>query len=129
MVEHAVLAPSGGNCQPWKFFADGMRLSVVHDRVRSKNLLDADHCGSLLALGAAIQNICIAAASRGLATRIERCPSGHDQTLVAKLSFSPGEPGSLARDAARLDAVSPAYRRMEGKAHQVRWRKTTRELW
>lgn len=105
MVEHAVLAPSGGNCQPWRFFADGMRLSVVHDRARSKNLLDADHCGSLLALGAAIQNICIAAASRGLATRIEPFPSGHNQTLVAQLSFAPGDPSSLAEDAARLDAV------------------------
>ena len=76
VVEHGCLAPSGGNCQPWKFYADGAQLWVVHDRERSKSLLDADSRGSFLALGAAIENISIAHDLRILALTIPAALSG-----------------------------------------------------
>ena len=49
-------------------------LLVGHDRARSKNLLDVGHRASYVALGAAIENIRIAAAKRGYTTAIEPFP-------------------------------------------------------
>lgn len=43
VVEHAMLAPSGGNCQPWRFYSEGEALHLVHDRQRSINRLDVGH--------------------------------------------------------------------------------------
>ncbi len=105
IVEYGMLAPSGGNCQPWQCFADDMRLWVVHNRARSKNLLDTDHYGSFLALGAAIENMRIAAASRGLATHVDPFPYARSQTLVARLSFAPADSPDLVQDANRLELV------------------------
>ncbi|MEZ4862674.1 MAG: Rv1355c family protein [Caldilineaceae bacterium] len=76
LVAQAILAPSGGNSQPWRFYTDNQTLWVVHDRVRSRNLLDPDHRGAYVALGAAIENIRIAAAQRGYATQISYFPTG-----------------------------------------------------
>jgi molybdopterin/thiamine biosynthesis adenylyltransferase len=87
VVEHGTLAPSGGNCQPWRFNFDGAKLWLIHDRQRSKNLLDGAHHAAYLALGAAIENMTIAAAQRGCRTRIVPFPCPDDQTVVAGLSF------------------------------------------
>jgi molybdopterin/thiamine biosynthesis adenylyltransferase len=65
VVEHAALAPSGANCQPWRFWWDGDALELHHDRVRSRNHLDRTHHASWLAFGAALENLSIAASHRG----------------------------------------------------------------
>jgi len=87
VVEHAILAPSGGNCQPWRFHVDGERLFVGLNRSRSTTLLDRRKHASLLALGAAIENIAVAAAHRDYSTRVERFPSQDDPDIVAALHF------------------------------------------
>jgi molybdopterin/thiamine biosynthesis adenylyltransferase len=91
IVEHGTLAPSGGNCQPWRFRFDGRRLWVVHDRERSRNLMDVVHRASYVALGAAIENIVIAAAHRGYRTEVESFPRAGDDSVVAALSFETGD--------------------------------------
>jgi nitroreductase/molybdopterin/thiamine biosynthesis adenylyltransferase len=88
-VAHAVLAPSGGNCQPWRFTWDGERLWLRHDRARSANLLDVGHRASLVALGAAVENLRIAAAHRGFTTAVSPFPCPDDPTVVAALTFAP----------------------------------------
>ena len=67
LVSSAVLAPSGGNCQPWRFVwsAEG-RLRCLHDVDRSASFLDFEHRAAYLALGAAVENVVIAAAAIGL---------------------------------------------------------------
>jgi nitroreductase len=87
VVEHATLAPSGGNCQPWQFYFDRGTLWVVHDTARSRNLLDGRGQASLLALGAAIENLVIAAAERGYATRVDDLPRPDHPAIVAALRF------------------------------------------
>jgi molybdopterin/thiamine biosynthesis adenylyltransferase/nitroreductase len=92
LVSQAILAPSGGNSQPWRFYTDNETLWVVHDRFRSQNLLDPDHRGAYVGLGAAIENIRIAAAHRGYATDITYFPHGDPTTTagdetVAALHF------------------------------------------
>lgn len=71
-------------------------LWVIHDKQRSKNLLDGDHRAAYIALGAAVKNITIAAAHRGYQTQIKPFPlSGHrfrsaQHETVASLSFLGG---------------------------------------
>ena len=114
VVEHGALAPSGGNCQPWRFFADDSCLWVTHDRERAANLLNRDGRGSYLALGAAIENICVAAGHRGNATAVDWFPRAADPDIVARLSFarsdSSGAPGSTGRFAAIRQRVTNRQR-------------------
>ncbi|HSU12753.1 ThiF family adenylyltransferase, partial [Longimicrobium sp.] len=98
-VEHGILAPSAANRQPWRFNWDGERLWVLHDRARSASLLDPSHRAAHLALGAAVENIAIAAAHRGVRLRMEPFPRPRDLSVAAALTFEPGEAG-LEDDAA-----------------------------
>ncbi|MCF8450177.1 MAG: Rv1355c family protein [Taibaiella sp.] len=61
MVEAAIKAPSAGNNQPWKWHFQGKRLYLFHDRVRSLSFGDYQDMASYVALGAAIENLQIAA--------------------------------------------------------------------
>ena len=98
-VEHGVLAPSSGNRQPWRFNWDGERLWVLHDHARSASLLDPAHRAAHLALGAAVENIAIAAAHRGVRLRMEPFPRPRDLSVAAALSFETDAAG-LEDDAA-----------------------------
>lgn len=94
VVAHGTLAPSAGNCQPWKFYYENDELWVIHDKQRSKNLLDGDHRAAYIALGAAIKNIAIAAAHRGYHIEIRpfpkagQCFESAEHETIACLSFS-----------------------------------------
>src|SRR5262249_45779180 len=57
MVADAILAPSGGNCQPWRWLSHDGTLYLFHDRARSHSLLDFQGTASLVALGAAAENL------------------------------------------------------------------------
>ena len=53
LVAHAILAPSGGNCQPWWFsFRDG-KLECHLDEARSTSFVNLDRLASYTAIGAA----------------------------------------------------------------------------
>ena len=99
-VEHGTMAPSAGNRQPWRFSWDGERLWVLHDRARSASLLDPQHRAAHLALGAAIENMAIAAAHRGVRLRTEPFPRPRDSGVVAALTFE--HDGDGLEDDARL---------------------------
>jgi molybdopterin/thiamine biosynthesis adenylyltransferase/nitroreductase len=93
LVSYAVLAPSGGNDQPWHFYWADDRLWVAHDRTRSENCLDGRHHAALLALGAATENIAIAAAAQGLTTFVRTSSKGD---FAAEITFAAGSDESLA---------------------------------
>ncbi len=90
LVEHAALAPSGGNVQPWRFHVDGDSIWVVLAPDRAANLLDVDYRASYLALGAAVENMSLAAASRGWVAGVEWLPLGEGKTTVARVRLRPG---------------------------------------
>lgn len=92
LVAYGVLAPSGGNCQPWRFEYEAGVLRCYHDEERSRSLLDFDNVASTLAFGAAIHNIELAAAAMGVAVVGEPFADPHDRRLVCALRLSPGAP-------------------------------------
>jgi tRNA A37 threonylcarbamoyladenosine dehydratase/nitroreductase len=85
LVEHAVRAPSGGNSQPWVFrHARGaLDCNIVPERANS--FLDFGGQAAELALGAAVQNICIAASCLGYTARVAR--KARDADAFARLTF------------------------------------------
>ena len=95
IVEHAVLAPSGGNVQPWHFHWDGERLWVSLDAVRARSVLDGRGSAALLALGAAVENAVIAAAAEGYAATVEPFALGEASDVVAAISFACSDAASL----------------------------------
>lgn len=104
-VEQGTLAPSAGNRQPWRFSWDGERLWVLHDRARSASLLDPSHRAAHLALGAAIENMAIAAAHRGVRLRTEPFPRPRDLEVAAALTFEADGVG-LEDDARLFDLIA-----------------------
>ncbi|WP_242344891.1 Rv1355c family protein [Anaeromyxobacter terrae] len=88
LVRLATLAPSGGNCQPWRFSWDGRRLRLAHDAARSRSFLDHRDLASWLAFGAAVENLTLAAAATGLDVAVDLDPDPRDGALVCDLRFA-----------------------------------------
>lgn len=72
LIRAGQAAPSADNSQPLSFTWDGNRLSVHYDAARvDGKTFPADNPATLLAVGAAIYNICETAHDLGLSTEIE----------------------------------------------------------
>jgi len=88
IVDSAIKAPSGGNMQPWKWIYTKGNLFLFHDRDRSTSLLDYDNLASYIGLGAATENLILAANSIGLNPIMATFPLKEDSRLIAQFKFS-----------------------------------------
>jgi hypothetical protein len=94
MIDAAIRAPSGDNCQPWRFEIknDDLLLYLLPDRDIS--FYSWGHRASLMALGAALENMFVAAKEHGFALSAGIQPEINNSNLVATLKIQPGaEPG------------------------------------
>lgn len=62
-------APSGENCQPWKFRWDGSTLSVIHLADRAQNQINYQGFVSLFSMGFLFETLHVAASAEGLVPR------------------------------------------------------------
>ncbi len=87
MLTAAMTAPTGDNCQPWRFrlLPDG--FEVRHQPLRAKSLLDPKHLASRLALGALLEATKLNAGQRGLETTWVIDPEPEEATLWARVTF------------------------------------------
>ncbi|MCR4261008.1 MAG: hypothetical protein NUV96_01575 [Candidatus Colwellbacteria bacterium] len=88
ILEIAVNAPSGHNCQPWKFLVRDGILYIWNVPEKDKTLFNYNQRGSLTAQGALIENIAIAASRNGYKSEIELFPQNDDPDLVARVKFT-----------------------------------------
>ena len=88
VLEAARFSPSGGNAQPWKFLWQADTLLIFHDAHYSHSLLDFNRSGSMIAFGAMLTNINIAASSAGLRSSVQSFPLGDRHSLIAAVKFS-----------------------------------------
>jgi hypothetical protein len=116
ILEAAILAPSGGNLQPWKFVYTLNRLFVFHDAHFSHSLLDFNNFGSYFSLGAVIENIAIKSAALGLEACAEYFPLEGDRRMAGLISFRRTQEklplasiveGLYLRQTSRLNVESP----------------------
>ncbi|MBI4509167.1 MAG: Rv1355c family protein [Deltaproteobacteria bacterium] len=111
LVEQAAWAPSGGNCQPWRFKFDGKHLHCTLDEERSFSFTNFQHLASYAAIGAAVENICLSSQAMGFDAEVDPFPSPSQPQHVATISF---------KSSSRTDA-SPLF-------HQIQARCTNRRL-
>jgi hypothetical protein len=102
MVDAARRAPSGGNIQPWRFEADDheVRFFLTPERT---TMMDVAHRGGYVALGAALFNARVAAASMNRLGPLRLFPEGTYSNHVATLELGATGDPSLA---ALLPAVA-----------------------
>ncbi|WP_051287479.1 Rv1355c family protein [Algoriphagus mannitolivorans] len=82
------MAPSGGNVQPWIWVFDKKGLlHLIHDKKRSHSMLDFKGTGSLIAFGAALENIKLKSAEMGIETETLVHISEFEQDQIATVRF------------------------------------------
>lgn len=88
LLTYANLAPSGGNVQPWFWvFDEHGVLHLMHDQERSKALLDFKGTGSLMAFGAALENLRIWSHYHGINHRIIHTIQEFEDASIASVVF------------------------------------------
>ena len=90
IIESATLAPSGENCQPWKFIINGSNIKLMNLPERDQSLYSWGQRASYMANGAAIENIVIAASNFGFIAEVKLFPDKNDQNFVASIELKSG---------------------------------------
>ena len=65
LIRYATLAPNGHNTQPWRFRVLGDRIAILPDPSRGTPVVDPDSHHLFVSLGAAAENLALAASARG----------------------------------------------------------------
>jgi nitroreductase len=99
----AAAAPSGDNSQPWRFVVQGNSIEFHYIPERDNPILNYEESGTLIALGAAIQNAELEALAQGYAPHAMFRESG---SCVAVMELKAG--GHMDADSASLQKAIPA---------------------
>ena len=95
IVAAAMRAPSGGNSQPWYIDAEPTKLTISV-ATEHTSTMDAGFRGSAVALGAALYNVSIAAAARGILGPVSISEDVDGSPLRATMHFENGNDPALA---------------------------------
>lgn len=88
IIRAAQLAPSPGNNQPWKWFEQNSILWLFHDPKRAHSFGNIANMASYMAMGAALENVSLAAAEKNLEAVFQLFPKGIASNLVAQVHFT-----------------------------------------
>lgn len=102
LIGAALLAPNHWNSQPWLFEVEGTSIRLVADTRRSLPVGDPDQRYLMMSLGAALENLLVAARSYGLRPKLVTFPHGGAGNVVAEVSWSGGD---IRRDRALFAAI------------------------
>ena len=106
LIGAAVLAPSLWNSQPWRGEAEQTAIRSVGDVQRWLPVTDPEQRNLHLSLGAALENLLIAARAYGLHPSVSYLPHDGNGNVAAQVTWTPGD---LHRDRTLFDAI-PARR-------------------
>lgn len=95
ILESGAQAPSGSNSQPWRFVVTGDRIAIYMIPERDHAILNFRNRGTLLAHGALIENMVIAAGHYGVGSAVDLFPEKNDQNFVARVTLK--ENGGIDR--------------------------------
>jgi len=90
IIEAGTRAPSGDNCQPWRFQGGKDSIDLFNVPNQDNSLYNYRQRASLIALGACLENMLIAAADLGLAAQVDYFPEPDDERHVARVTLSQG---------------------------------------
>lgn len=104
IVEAAILAPSGGNSQPWKWVLKNNSLLLFYDFDAEPTFLGYGNTANILSLGASMENAVLQAKKMGLDSKVIAYPDKTIKQLVAQVKFYQ-EHKSEPKLAALIEAV------------------------
>ncbi len=96
LIGAAILAPSHWNAQPWRFEVDAAELRVLLDPRRTLPLDDPDQRFAQMSLGAALENLLVAARAWGQQPSVRYLPWGTtlrsgSSLVAATVTWQPAE--------------------------------------
>lgn len=91
IIADGVYAPSGENCQPWRFEVSGNKVSIFNVPEADLSLYNSKQKGSYIAHGALIENMDISAQYHGYSLDISFFPQPADDTHIADMFFEKGQ--------------------------------------
>ncbi|HWY11449.1 MAG TPA: Rv1355c family protein, partial [Bacteroidia bacterium] len=87
LAEAGAKAPSGANCQSWKFMYHDKNLYLFFDDIFRPDLLDCERTTMITGLGAAAENIVLRAHELGLEVITETVEIKNDTKLITTFRF------------------------------------------
>jgi molybdopterin/thiamine biosynthesis adenylyltransferase len=87
IISAGIQAPSGDNAQPWRFSCAGNNISLYLDRNADHSFFNINQLASVIACGAVLENIRIAASGFGLNARVSHLPTDGKSDLMASVAF------------------------------------------
>jgi hypothetical protein len=87
-----VLAPSDWNTQPWRFEVDPGSIRLLADVQRALPTSDPDRRGLMVSLGAALENLVVAARAYGLQPTVRYRPNEGARSVLAEMTWLDGGP-------------------------------------
>ncbi len=90
LVTAGCLAPSGGNCQPWRWCYSNSTLMLFNVLNGNEVMLGYGDISTQVTMGAAIENVELAACELGFDCRYELFPTESEPDLVAVFRFFKG---------------------------------------
>jgi nitroreductase len=115
LVAAAILAPSPHNAQAWLFGVGRDRIDVYADRARNTGAVDPFHREMYVGLGAALENLVLAAHANGFEPTVELMPAERDMIHAARvgLARAPTRRSDLYVQIPRRHTNRYAYERKE----------------
>jgi nitroreductase len=96
IITDGTFAPSGENCQPWKFVVEENKVSIFNIPEADKSLYNSKQKGTYVSHGALIENIVISASKHGYSTDVQIFPLKNEPDLVSVISFNKTTPKNEA---------------------------------
>lgn len=91
ILKQAATAPTGDNCQPWRFAWDGSKLTVFHDEQRAVHSLNRNNHASLLSLGCLSKLLSLSAKQHGHESTLTLLPdAGTERREWASVTLKEG---------------------------------------
>jgi hypothetical protein len=109
MLDAAIVAPSAGNNQPWKWYYSKGMLFLFHDKYKSWSWGDYYEMGSHMGLGAALENVHLEAIKLELDDTSTILPLGDEPKLIATIRFAPQSQSADAMSLKLADGIFNRY--------------------
>ena len=92
ILQAGIQAPSGDNCQPWKFKWSGKTIELFLDESADKSFFNVNQIASIISCGAVIENMKIAATRFGIRTDVSLLPDPEHEDCMAAIELSLDSP-------------------------------------
>ena len=92
ILEAAIAAPSGENCQPWRFRVRGEVIELHNNPTSDESLYNWGQRGSYVACGAALENMLISASALGYQVVSDIFPDPNNHHFITKVRLNTQSP-------------------------------------